>query len=166
MLNPFGRLYGKGREMADAEIDNHAASALADPSLFRQTAYIGGEWAASRTGNTFDVINPATDEKIGVVPRMSANEAAEAVRQAEDAFAGWRATLAKDRAKLLRRWAELINENKEDLALLVTLEQGKPLAEARGEVGASAASIEWFAEEAKRAYGDVIPHNRAIAGYS
>ncbi|MDX9741923.1 MAG: NAD-dependent succinate-semialdehyde dehydrogenase [Gammaproteobacteria bacterium] len=145
--------------MADAEIDNHAASALADPSLFRQTAYIGGEWAASRTGNTFDVINPATDEKIGVVPRMSANEAAEAVRQAEDAFAGWRATLAKDRAKLLRRWAELINENKEDLALLVTLEQGKPLAEARGEVGASAASIEWFAEEAKRAYGDVIPHN-------
>ncbi|MDR3580223.1 MAG: NADP-dependent succinate-semialdehyde dehydrogenase [Oryzomonas sp.] len=130
---------------------------LQDPTLFRQQCYINGQWLDATDGGTFPVNNPATDEVIGTVPRMGTAETRTAIEAANAAFPAWRARTAAERSQLLRRWYELLLENKEDLAILMTAEQGKPLAESRGEITYAASFIEWFAEEGKRVYGDTIP---------
>jgi succinate-semialdehyde dehydrogenase / glutarate-semialdehyde dehydrogenase len=130
---------------------------LHDSDLFRQQAYIGGRWCDAETGGTIEVNNPATGEILGTVPRMGANETWRAIEAAKDAFADWSRRPAKERSTLMRRWYDLIMANVDDLGALMTAEQGKPLAEAKGEVVYAASFIEWFAEEAKRVYGDTIP---------
>ena len=130
---------------------------LKDSSLFRQQAYIDGAWLDADGGQTLEVNNPASGEILGSVPKMGAAETRRAITAAERALPAWRELTAKERGQLLRRWFELILENQEDLARLMTLEQGKPLAESRGEIAYAASFIEWFAEEAKRVYGDTIP---------
>src|SRR5579875_2549856 len=134
---------------------------LQDSRLFRQQCHINGEWLDADSGRANAVINPANGRKLGSVPEMGQAETRRAIRAAADAFPGWRAMTGKERAALMRRWFDLCMANQDDLALLLTLEQGKPLAEARGEIAYGSAFIEWFGEEAKRAYGDVIPaHTR------
>ncbi|MGC8534712.1 MAG: NAD-dependent succinate-semialdehyde dehydrogenase [Rhizomicrobium sp.] len=130
---------------------------LSDPKLFKTDGFIDGTWCAADTQARFAVTNPATGEELAKVADFGTAETTRAVMAAHRAFASWRAHTAKERAGLLRRWFELIMAAQEDLARLMTAEQGKPLAEARGEVAYGAAFIEWFAEEAKRVYGDVIP---------
>ena len=130
---------------------------LNDPALLPTGAYIDGAWVASRSGKTFEVTNPATGEVIATIADCDADDARAAVEAAERAMPAWAAHTAKDRAGVLRRWYEMIMAAQEDLAQLMTAEQGKPLAESRGEVAYGASFIEWFAEEAKRIYGDVIP---------
>jgi succinate-semialdehyde dehydrogenase/glutarate-semialdehyde dehydrogenase len=138
-----------------------SALPLKDPSLFRQQAFIGGAWESSASGLVKKVLNPATDALLGTVPNLGTLETRRAIEAAHHAFPDWRARAAKERAQILRRWFDLTLANQEDLAVLMTLEQGKPLAESRGEVAYAAAFFEWFGEEAKRAYGDVIPgHGR------
>ncbi|QQS55675.1 MAG: NADP-dependent succinate-semialdehyde dehydrogenase [Candidatus Competibacteraceae bacterium] len=134
---------------------------LKDPRLFHQQCYIGGAWMDADNRETFPVSNPATGETLGSVPRLGAAEVGRAIAAARDALAGWRARTAKERSAILRRWFNLMLEHQEDLAVLMTLEQGKPLTEARGEIAYAASFIEWFAEEAKRVYGDVIPPHQA-----
>ena len=134
---------------------------LKDPSLFRQQCYIDGAWADADGGGTLDVNNPATDEVLGTVPKMGAAETRRAIEAANAAWGPWRAKTAKERANILRNWFNLMNDNADDLATLMTAEQGKPLAEARGEVVYAASFVEWFAEEAKRVYGDTIPQHGA-----
>lgn len=130
---------------------------LQDQDLFRRRAYIGGQWFNADTGATLEVNNPATGEVLGTVPLMGANETRRAIDAAKDAFVQWGRKPARERSILLRRWHDLIMANVEDLGKLMTAEQGKPLAEAKGEVAYAASFIEWFAEEAKRVYGDTIP---------
>ncbi|MGI2151275.1 NADP-dependent succinate-semialdehyde dehydrogenase [Shewanella oncorhynchi] len=130
---------------------------LNDPSLLRQQSFINGQWCDAVSGDTLKVVNPATNALIGYVPNMGQVETEMAIKAAEAALPAWRALTAKERGAKLRRWFELLNENSDDLALLMTTEQGKPLAEAKGEVTYAASFIEWFAEEAKRIYGDTIP---------
>ncbi len=129
--------------------------------LLREACYIDGEWVKADSGETINVTNPATGEVLGTVPNCGAAEAKRAVEAANRAWPAWRAKTAKERAVILRRWYELIMANQEELARLLTLEQGKSLAEARGEIAYGAAFIEWFAEEGKRLYGDVIPGHMA-----
>lgn len=128
---------------------------LARPDLLREEAFIDGKWVAGPA--SLDVRNPATGRVLGKVPRLGAEETIRAVEAAQDAFLMWRAKSARDRSAILRRWHELIIEHAEDLARLMTAEQGKPLAESRGEIAYAASFVEWFAEEARRAYGDIIP---------
>ncbi|MDQ4062035.1 MAG: aldehyde dehydrogenase family protein, partial [Pseudomonadota bacterium] len=123
----------------------------------RDANYIAGQWVAAEDGRTINVTDPATGEVVGTVPNCGRKEAARAIAAAEAAFPAWRARSAQDRSATLFRLAELIRANQEELAAILTAEQGKPLAEARGEVGMSAAYVQWFAEEARRVYGDVIP---------
>jgi succinate-semialdehyde dehydrogenase/glutarate-semialdehyde dehydrogenase len=130
---------------------------LKDAKLLRQKCYIDGEWRDAAGGRTIDVVNPATQEKIGTVPRMGAAETRAAIEAANAAWPAWARRTAKERAVILRRWHDLMMANQEDLAMLMTAEQGKPLAEAKGEIAYAASFIEWFAEEGKRLYGDVIP---------
>ena len=130
---------------------------LNDPKLFRQQAYIDGAWADADNGQTLKVNNPATGEIIGSVPKMGATETRRAIEAADKALPAWRALTAKDRANKLRKWFDLMMANQEDLARLMTLEQGKPLTESRGEIAYAASFLEWFGEEAKRVYGDMIP---------
>lgn len=130
---------------------------LKDVSLFRQQAYINGAWCDADSGDTFPVTNPATGETIGAVPLMGAAETRRAIAAADDAWKSWRRKTAKERSVILRKWHDLILANLDDLALIMTTEQGKPLAEARGEITYAASFIEWFAEEGKRAGGDTIP---------
>ena len=130
---------------------------LQDPDLFRQQAYIGGRWCDADSGATLKVNNPATGGILGTVPMMTANETRRAIEAAKAAFIDWRRKPAKERSVLLRRWHDLIMSNVDDLGALMTAEQGKPLAEAKGEVAYAASFIEWFGEEAKRVYGDTIP---------
>ena len=130
---------------------------MKDTSLFRQKVYINGKWEDSLSGMTNEIINPSTGEILGTVPDCGAAEAKKAIEAANDAWPSWRSKLAKERALILRRWYELMIENQEDLARLMTAEQGKPLAESRGEIAYAASFIEWFAEEGKRIYGDTIP---------
>nr|WP_301296229.1 NADP-dependent succinate-semialdehyde dehydrogenase [Pseudomonas citronellolis] len=125
--------------------------------MFRQQAYIDGAWVDADNGQTLKVNNPATNEIIGSVPKMGAAETRRAIEAADRALPAWRALTAKERANKLRRWFELMIENQDDLARLMTLEQGKPLTEARGEIAYAASFLEWFGEEAKRVYGDMIP---------
>src|SRR5690554_561184 len=130
---------------------------LSDPTLLRQQAFIAGQWCAADSKQTLSVHNPANAELLGSVPKMGAAESARAIAAAQAALPEWREKTAAQRGQILRRWFELMLENQDDLALLMTLEQGKPLAEARGEIVYAASFIEWFAEEGKRAYGDSIP---------
>jgi len=130
---------------------------LNDPSLLRAQCYINGEWSDADSGETIAVTNPATDEIIGSVPKMGAAEATRAVETAHAAFKLWKKKSAKERSVLLRRWFDLMMANQEDLAKILTVEQGKPLAEAKGEIAYGASYIEWYAEEGKRLYGDTIP---------
>jgi len=134
---------------------------LNDSQLLRQHAYINGEWVNADNQATLAVTNPATQEFLGTVPNLGSHATLRAVKAAEAAFPAWRAKTAKERASLLRRWYELIVANQADLATLMTAEQGKPLAESQGEIAYGAAFIEWFAEEAKRIYGDLIPAPKA-----
>ncbi|CAE6827559.1 Glutarate-semialdehyde dehydrogenase [Paraburkholderia aspalathi] len=130
---------------------------LKDPTLLKQQCLIGGQWCNADDGRMLTVTNPADGSVIGTVPRMGATETRRAIDAAHAAFPGWRRRTARDRSALLRKWYDLVLENVDDLALLLTTEQGKPVAEAKGEIVANAAYLEWFAEEAKRIYGDVIP---------
>ncbi|WP_417821821.1 NAD-dependent succinate-semialdehyde dehydrogenase [Terasakiella sp.] len=134
---------------------------LADQGLFKTDGYIDGAWVQSVQAQTFDVLNPATGDKLASVADMGAVETRQAIEAADRAFGPWKSLIAKERANILRKWFNLILENQEDLAQLMTAEQGKPLAEARGEVIYGASFVEWFAEEGKRMYGDVIPSHGA-----
>ncbi|MFM2041709.1 MAG: succinate-semialdehyde dehydrogenase [Pseudomonadota bacterium] len=143
--------------------DTPARLGLKDPGLFRQQGFIDGAWVDADSGRTVAVTNPADGSTLGTVPNMGAGETKRAIEAAARAFPAWRARTAKDRAMVLRRWFELIMANQEDLARLMTAEQGKPLAESRGEIAYAASFIEWFAEEGKRVYGDIIPSHKADA---
>jgi succinate-semialdehyde dehydrogenase/glutarate-semialdehyde dehydrogenase len=134
---------------------------LRDPDLLRPRAFIAGDWVDAASGTTYQVLNPATREPLGTVPAMGVTETRRAIEAAAQAFPAWAARTAKERAVILRRWYELLMANLEDLATLMTAEQGKPLAEAKGEIAYAASFIEWFAEEGKRLYGDVIPGHQA-----
>jgi succinate-semialdehyde dehydrogenase/glutarate-semialdehyde dehydrogenase len=134
---------------------------LQDPTLLRQQAYVDGRWIDADSGAIFAVKNPATGATLGTVPRLGAAETRRTIAAARAAFPAWAAKPAKERAKLLREWARLLVANVEDLGRLMTAEQGKPLAEAKGEVAYAAAFFEWFAEEGRRVYGDVIPTHAA-----
>ncbi len=131
--------------------------ALNDADLFRSRCLVGGTWADADSGATIAIHNPATGEQLGTIPKMGTAETRRAIDAASRAWPAWRALTAGARARVLRKWFDLIVEHQEDLALLMTSEQGKPLSEARGEVLYAASFVEWFAEEGKRIYGDVIP---------
>ena len=139
---------------------------LNDASLLRTQLYIDGHWVDADSGATMPVLNPATRAEIVAIPNAGAAETRRAIEAAERAFASWRNVVAKERAAVLKRWYTLIMANQEDLARIMTAEQGKPLAEARGEVAYGAAFVEWFAEEGRRIYGDTIsannPHQRIV----
>src|SRR6059036_118308 len=137
------------------------ASELKDPRLFREACYIDGQWVQATSGQTQNVDNPATGEIIGTVPKLSAAETRQAIEAANRAFPAWSKKTAKERAAILRRWFDLMMANQDDLARLMTIEQGKPLSESQGEVAYAAAFLEWFGEEAKRIYGDTIPPHQA-----
>jgi succinate-semialdehyde dehydrogenase/glutarate-semialdehyde dehydrogenase len=130
---------------------------LKDPSLLSQRCYIDGQWCDADGGKTIKVSNPATGAELGTIPNMGAAETRRAIEASARAFPAWAAKTAKERAVILRRWFDLMMANQEDLAVIMTAEQGKPLAEAKGEIAYAASFIEWFAEEGKRLYGDVIP---------
>jgi succinate-semialdehyde dehydrogenase/glutarate-semialdehyde dehydrogenase len=129
---------------------------LDDASLLRQQCYVNGEWVASSSGEVIEVDNPASGDLVGSVPALTREDTRRAIEAADAAWPDWRAMTGKQRAHLMRGWFELMLAHQEDLALLMTTEQGKPLAESRGEIAYAASFIEWFAEEAKRVYGDVI----------
>jgi len=131
---------------------------LKDPSLLHEQCYIDGAWIDAADGKSIDVNNPATGEIIASVPSLSAAETRHAIEAADAAWPAWRSKTAKERANIMRRWYDLMMENQEDLAVLMTSEQGKPIAESRGEIAYAASFIEWFAEEAKRVYGDTMNH--------
>lgn len=134
---------------------------IKDAGLFKQQAFVGGRWEAGDEGRVKEVTNPATGELLGTVPNMGVAETKRAIEAAHKALPDWRARTAKERAQILRKWFDLMIANQEDLAVLMTLEEGKPLSESRGEIAYAAAFLEWFGEEAKRAYGDVIPGHGA-----
>lgn len=130
---------------------------LKDPSLFTQKAYVGGEWIDAPDGKTAEVTNPATGEVLGTVPVLGREVVAHAIDVAEHAQKSWKKRPAKERSAILMKWYDLMMENQDDLAALMTAEQGKPLAEAKGEIAYGSSFLQWFAEEGKRIYGDVIP---------
>jgi succinate-semialdehyde dehydrogenase/glutarate-semialdehyde dehydrogenase len=132
---------------------------LKQPDLLRQAMLIDGAWVQADSGRILEVRNPATGKLVARVPNGGAEETRRAIVAAERAVRGWRAALPKERSKVLRRLYELMLEHVDDLALIMTAEQGKPLSESRGEILYAAGFIEWFAEEAKRVYGDIIPQN-------
>ena len=132
-------------------------SLLKDPSLFETRAFLAGEWVDAKDGKTFDVINPARGDVIAKVADLSRAEVATAIEAADKAMKGWAARTAKERAQIMRKWFDLMIENQDDLARILTAEMGKPFAEAKGEIAYGASFIEWFGEEAKRVYGETIP---------
>ena len=134
---------------------------LSDNALFRQQCHIDGAWCDADDGDAMAVADPATGEVLGSVPRMGAGETRRAIAAAAGALPAWRALTARQRAAILRRWHDLMLEHREDLALVMTREQGKPLAESRGEIAYAASFIEWFAEEGKRIYGETVPPHLA-----
>ncbi|MEO8599805.1 MAG: aldehyde dehydrogenase family protein, partial [bacterium] len=129
---------------------------LKDPSLLRQQAYLDGKWCDADDGSTISVTNPATGAVLGTVPKMGAAETKRAIDAANAAWPAWRKKAAKERSAILRKWNDLMLANVDDLGLLMTAEQGKPLTEAKGEVAYAASFIEWFAEEAKRVAGETL----------
>jgi len=134
---------------------------LNDPKLFRSQCYLDGQWVDADGKKSFSVDNPATGEVLGTVPDMGTAETRRAIEAADKAWPAWRVKTAKERAVILRKWFELMMANQDDLAVILTAEQGKPLAEAKGEIAYGASFIEWFAEEGKRVYGDVIPQHQS-----
>jgi len=140
---------------------NALQSLLKDPKLFHQQCYIDGQWVDADGGQTIAVTNPATGGVIGTIPKMGASETRRGIEAADRALKAWGARTAKERSAVLRKWFDLMMANQDDLALIMTSEQGKPLAEAKGEIAYAASFIEWFAEEGKRIYGDVIPPHQA-----
>ncbi len=134
---------------------------LKDGRLLRDQCFVDGQWRGADSGATFAVTNPATGETVASVPEMGGAETRAAIEAANRALPAWRARTAGERARILRRWFDLMLDHQEDLAVLMTAEQGKPLAEARGEIAYAASFIEWFAEEGKRTYGDLIPAHQA-----
>ncbi len=134
---------------------------LSDQSLFRQQCYINGEWLDANSSETINVNNPADNSVLGSIPKMGADETSKAIECARIAQIKWRGMLAKERAVILRRWHELMMENQEDLATLMTLEQGKPLAESRGEIGYASSFLEWFSDEGRRISGETIPQHQS-----
>src|SRR5438105_1155213 len=136
------------------------AISLSDPSLLREQCFVSGAWVGSAA---LAVTDPASGETLASVPKLSASDTRAAIEAASAALPAWRGKTAGERARVLRRWFDLVMENQDDLAMILTREQGKPLAEARGEIAYAAAFIEWFGEEAKRVYGEVIPSHRADA---
>jgi len=136
-----------------------ASLELKDPNLFREACYINGKWVGADSNQTIDVTNPATGDVLGTIPKMGADETRAAIEAANEAYPAWRAKTAKERASILRKWFDLMMENQEDLARMMTAEQGKPLKESMGEIVYAASFIEWFAEEGKRIYGDTIPQH-------
>src|ERR1041385_6987113 len=147
--------------MSNTATQTGSGVALKDSRLFREACYIDGAWITSPSGATTKVDNPATGEILGTVPKLGAAETRAAIDAANKAFPGWSKKTGKERAVVLRRWFDLMMQNQDDLARLMTLEQGKPLTESRGEVAYAAAFLEWFGEEAKRVYGDTIPGHQA-----
>ena len=139
-------------------MDARTTVSLGDTALFRQQCYVNGGWTDARSGDAIEVDNPATRETIGTIPAFGRDETRAAIEAADAAWSGWRSRPAKERAGLMRRWFELLMAYQDDLARLMTTEQGKPLAESRGEIAYAASFVEWFAEEGKRVYGDVINH--------
>lgn len=135
---------------------------LKDPTLLRQQAYIGGKWVDADSRETVDVTNPASGEKLGTVPKMGQAETRRAIDAAAAALPAWAAKTARERAAILRKWYDLMLTHQEDLAKLMTAEQGKPLAESKGEILYSASFLEWFGEEGKRLYGDIIPGHQPV----
>lgn len=133
-----------------------ALRGLADPRLFREWAYVDGKWRGAESGGVIEVTNPADGALVGCVPLLGADETREAVAAAARAFRAWSALLPQERSRVLRTWGELMLANREDLALILTVEQGKPLAEARGEIEYAASFLEWFADEARRVNGEVV----------
>ncbi|TPX38681.1 hypothetical protein SeMB42_g06601 [Synchytrium endobioticum] len=142
-------------------VDTNVMNMLQDKSLVKTLAVVGGKWIAAESLQAYNVVDPATHQTIAQVPDMRASDARNAIRAAAKAFPGWSRTLARERATLLRRWYDLIKANSQDLAAIMVAECGKPLAEAKGEVAYSASFIQWFAEEAPRVYGDIIPQTAA-----
>ena len=140
---------------------NSQIGSLKDAVLFRTQAYVGGRWVDADRGGAITVTNPVDGATLGTVPDLGRAEVRRAIDAANAAWPAWRATLAKDRARLLRKWYELMIEHQHDLAVLMTLEQGKSLGESKGEIAYAASFVEWFAEEAKRVYGDTIPQHMA-----
>jgi succinate-semialdehyde dehydrogenase / glutarate-semialdehyde dehydrogenase len=136
---------------------------LKDPELFRTAAFVGGEWIAFTPHGTYTLRNPADDRVLADLPRFKEAETANAIEVAHQAFLSWRQTTAKHRSEILRRWYELIVQHRDDLAILITLEEGKPVAEAKTEIDYAASFVQWFSEEAKRVRGDVIPAPRETA---
>lgn len=134
---------------------------LKDPTLLKQRCYLAGGWSDADLNETMIVTNPATGKTLGTVPKMGTVETRRAIEAAATALTAWRARTAKERAGTLRRWFELMMANQDDLAVIMTAEQGKPLAESKGEIAYAASFIEWFAEEGKRVYGDTIPGHTA-----
>jgi len=134
---------------------------LSDKSLWKEQAFINGEWLPAASGQTTEIRNPASGEPLGTVPDMGAAETRRAIEAAHAAFPLWAKKTAGERARLMRKWFDLMMANVEDLAIIMTAEQGKPLAESRGEIAYAASFIEWFAEEGKRVYGDIIPGHQA-----
>jgi succinate-semialdehyde dehydrogenase/glutarate-semialdehyde dehydrogenase len=134
---------------------------LNDSALLREQCYIDGRWCAADDGSTLAVNNPASQAKLGTIPNIGAAETRRAIAAAAAALPAWAARTAKERAAVLRRWFDLILQHQDDLATIMTAEQGKPLAESKGEIAYAAAFIEWFAEEGKRLYGDLIPGHQA-----
>jgi len=134
---------------------------LKDPTLFKERGFIAGQWVAADSGQATEIRNPASGEVLGSVPHMGAAETRRAIEAAHAALTPWAKKTAGERARLMRRWFDLMMANQEDLAIIMTAEQGKPLAESRGEIAYAASFIEWFAEEGKRLYGDIIPGHQA-----
>ncbi|WP_319406579.1 NADP-dependent succinate-semialdehyde dehydrogenase [uncultured Desulfosarcina sp.] len=134
---------------------------LHEKNLLRQKAWVDGQWIDAASGNTITVTNPADGSTVGHVPSLSSDETRAAITAADKAFAEWRRTTAKDRSAALMKWYDLIMAHQEDLAVILTSEQGKPLTEAKGEIAYAASFVQWFAEEAKRVYGDTIPSANA-----
>ena len=145
-----------GRHAGEHGLRAAAGVTLQQDLLLRQ-GHIDGQWVDADSGATFAVINPASQETVAEVPRMGAAETRRAIEAAQRALPAWKGMLAKERARIMRRWADLMMDHQEDLAVLLTTEQGKPLAESRVEVAYAASFLEWFGEEAKRVYGDTIP---------
>lgn len=143
--------------MANIAADRGLGVSLSDPSLLRQQCYVDGVWIDADSKEKIDVSNPADNNVIGTVPNMGAQETKQAIEAANRAYPAWRSKTAKERSAILRKWFDLMIQNQEDLAIIMTAEQGKPMAESRGEITYGASFVEWFAEEGKRAYGDVIP---------
>src|SRR6204780_5212241 len=146
---------------AERSHTSHDPLKLKDKALLRQECLIGGQWVSADGGGSLAVNNPASGEKLGVIPNMGSAETQRAIAAASEALPAWAARTAKDRAGVLRRWFDLIVQNEADLATLMTAEQGKPLAESKGEIAYAASFIEWFGEEGKRIYGDTIPSHGA-----